>query len=46
MEELAKLNGRRVAQPGKDRVFLERDVDTDAGEAMDLAIFVTPRLFL
>ena len=45
VEELAKLNGRRVAHPGKDLVFRERDPDTDAGEATDLAIFVTPRLF-
>jgi len=44
VEDLAKLNGREVARPGTDRPFIEREAVSDV-EALDLAYFLTPRLF-
>ena len=44
VEDLAKLNGREVAHPGTDLAFIEREARSDV-EALDLAYFLTPRLF-
>ena len=44
VEDLANLNGRVVARPGKDRAFIEREARSDV-EATDLAYFITPSLF-
>ena len=46
MQQLAVLNNKVLHKPGVDRVFREREVDTDAGEPLDIAVYVTPRLFL
>ena len=44
VEDLAKLNDRVVARPGKARPFIEREAISDV-EATDLAYFITPCLF-
>jgi hypothetical protein len=46
VQELARLNGRKVAQPGKDQVFQERPSIEEDGDGLDFSYFVTPSLFL
>ena len=46
VQELARLNGRKVAHPGKDQVFQERPSIEEDGDRLDFSYFVTPSLFL
>ena len=46
VQELARLNGRKVAHSGKDQVFQERPSIEEDGDGLDFSYFVTPSLFL
>ena len=46
VQELARLNGREVAHPGKYQVFQERPSNEEDGDRLDFSYFVTPSLFL